>query len=49
MRFKIVTVGWKCADWWEQTLASVEAQSVDNWDVWVTYDGGDDAGPAIKA
>lgn len=47
-RFKIVSVGWRCADWWERTLASVQSQSIDNWDVWVTYDGGDDAGPAIE-
>ncbi len=48
MRFKIVSVGWKCATWWEQTLQSIEAQSVDNWDVWVVYDGGDDEGAAIQ-
>jgi hypothetical protein len=49
VRFKIVSVGWKCADWWRQTLASIESQSVDNWDVCVVYDGGDDAGPDIAA
>lgn len=43
-RFKIVSTGWQCADWIEQTLASVEAQSVDNWDIWIIYDPSDDDG-----
>jgi hypothetical protein len=47
MRFKIVSVGWQCADWLEQTLASVEAQSVDNWDIWITYDPSDDDGAEL--
>lgn len=42
--FKIVSVGWTCADWLEQTLRSVEQQSVDNWDIWITYDPSDDDG-----
>lgn len=33
---------------WERTLRSLETQSVDNWDVWVVYDGGDGEGPAIQ-
>lgn len=48
MTFKIVSVGWNCATWWEQTLRSIEEQSVQDWEVWVTYDGGDDAGPKIQ-
>lgn len=47
-RFKIVCAGWKCAGWWKQTLASIEEQSVDNWDVWIMYDGGDDEGPEMQ-
>lgn len=44
MRFKIISVGWTCAEWLEQTLRSVERQSVDNWDIWITYDPSDDDG-----
>lgn len=44
MRFKIVSVGWRCAPWWERTLRSIEAQSVPDYDVCIVYDGGDDAG-----
>lgn len=44
MRFKIVSVGWSCAVFLEQTLSSVEEQSVDNWDIWITYDPSDDDG-----
>lgn len=44
MRFKIVSTGWTCADWLEQTLKSVEEQSVDNWDIAVVYDPSDDDG-----
>jgi hypothetical protein len=47
-RFKIVSVGWRCADWWERTVQSVQNQSVDNWDVWIMYDGGDSAGVDIQ-
>lgn len=47
MNFCIVSVGWRCAGLWEQTLRSVEAQSLANWRVAIVYDGGDDAGPAI--
>lgn len=43
-RFKIVSVGWTCADWLEQTLRSVEEQTVDNWNIWITYDPSDDNG-----
>lgn len=47
MRFKVISVGWRCADFWQRTLDSIAAQDVDNFDVAVVYDGGDDAGPAI--
>jgi glycosyltransferase involved in cell wall biosynthesis len=49
MRFKIVSAGWRCADFWQRTVESIESQSVDNWDAAIAYDGGDDAGPKIKA
>lgn len=42
--FKIVSTGWNCGPWLEQTLRSVEKQSVDNWDIWITYDPSDDDG-----
>lgn len=48
-RFKIVSVGWRCGPWWEQTLRSIETQTDPDWDVRVTYDGGDDAGADIAA
>lgn len=44
MRFKIVSTGWTCADWIEQTLRSLEIQTVDNWDIWIIYDPSDDDG-----
>lgn len=44
MRFKIVSTGWNCGPWLEQTLRSVLEQSVDNWDIWVIYDPSDDDG-----
>lgn len=42
--FKIVSVGWSCADWLERTLRSVESQTIDTWDIWITYDPSDDDG-----
>lgn len=42
--FKIVSTGWNCANWLEQTLSSVENQSVTNWEVWIIYDPSDDDG-----
>lgn len=42
--FKIVSTGWNCAKWLEQTLSSVENQSVANWDIWIIYDPSDDDG-----
>jgi glycosyltransferase involved in cell wall biosynthesis len=47
MRFKIVSVGWMCSQFIEQTLRSVEMQSVDNWDIWITYDPSQDDGAAV--
>lgn len=49
MRFKIVSTGWECADWIVQTLESIERQTVDNWDVWITYDPSEDEGGKIIA
>lgn len=47
MNFKIVSVGWNCADWLQQTLRSVEDQSLDNWEVWITYDPSQDDGAEL--
>ncbi len=47
MRFKIVSTGWQCADWIDQTLVSVESQTLSNWDIWITYDPSDDDGAKI--
>lgn len=44
MRFKIVSTGWNCANWLEQTLRSVEDQTVGDWDIWIIYDPSDDDG-----
>jgi glycosyltransferase involved in cell wall biosynthesis len=44
MTFKIVCAGWNCAEWFERTLRSVESQSIEDWDVWITYDPSDDDG-----
>lgn len=38
MSFKIVSAGWNCADWLEQTLRSVEEQEREDWEIWITYD-----------
>lgn len=42
--FKIISTGWNCARFLEQTLSSVESQSEDNWDIWIIYDPSDDDG-----
>ena len=42
--FKIVSVGWTCAQFLECTLASVEAQTVTDWEIMVTYDPSPDGG-----
>lgn len=46
MTFRIVSTGWECADWLGQTLASVEAQSTDDWTIQVVYDPSADDGAA---
>lgn len=46
--FKIVSTGWNCGPWLEQTLRSVEQQSVDNWDIWIVYDPSDDGANRIR-
>jgi glycosyltransferase involved in cell wall biosynthesis len=45
--FHIISVGWQCASWMEQTLRSVAVQSVDDWQAWVTYDPSDDDGADV--
>lgn len=47
MRFKFVTVGWQCAPWIEQTLGSVEGQTIEDWDVAITYDASTDEGADV--
>lgn len=42
MHFKIITVGWDCAGWIEQTLASVEEQSYSDWKIHIVSDPTDD-------
>jgi len=42
MRFKIVTVGWECADFLERTLWSIQDQTLDNYDVMVIDDASED-------
>jgi hypothetical protein len=48
MTFQVVSVGWSCADWLEQTLRSIEMQSVQDFRVMVVYDGGDNGGDLIR-
>lgn len=38
MTFHIVSVGWNCADFLEQTLASIEAQTNRDFQVWIVDD-----------
>jgi hypothetical protein len=47
--FQIISVGWHCAEWLEQTLRSVEEQTADEWRIMIIYDGGDNGGDLIKA
>jgi hypothetical protein len=42
MRFKIISVGWNCADYLTQTLASIEEQTLSNYDVMIIDDMSDD-------
>lgn len=44
MTFHIVSTGWQCADWIEQTLTSIESQSFEDWRSWVVYDPSHDEG-----
>jgi hypothetical protein len=41
MAFKIISVGWNCQDWIDQTLRSVDEQTRTDWEIAVFYDGGD--------
>lgn len=47
MSFKIISVGWQCSQFLERTLASVESQSVSDWEIMVVYDHSIDDG-ALK-
>lgn len=42
--FKIVSVGWQCAQFLEQTLQSVVQQTCDDWEIMVVYDQSTDDG-----
>lgn len=46
MRFKIVTVGWNCAQFIEQTLASVQRQKFVDWDIFIIDDATPDPNQA---
>lgn len=41
-RYKIICTGWDCAGWIEQTLASIEMQDLENWDVCIVDDATED-------
>ena len=43
-----MSCGWNCKDFIEQTLASIEMQSADNWSVRIVYDGGDGGEELIR-
>ena len=45
--FKIISVGWNCAPFLTQTIQSVQAQSVTDWQYAVVYDKSDDNGADI--
>jgi glycosyltransferase involved in cell wall biosynthesis len=45
--FKIISVGWNCQDWLDQTIASVVAQNREDWEMMVVYDGGDNGAASI--
>ncbi len=42
MRFKIISVGWQCSQFITRTLESIEAQSLDNYDVNIVDDASTD-------
>lgn len=44
MTFKIVSVGWQCAQFLERTLESVEAQTRADWEIHIVYDKSTDNG-----
>lgn len=46
--FKIISVGWNCADVFERTLRSVEEQTRDDYEICVVYDGGDGGGHQLE-
>lgn len=48
MTFKIVSTGWSCKDWIQQTLRSIERQTVDDYVVQIVYDGGDGGEDVIQ-
>lgn len=49
MSFKIISCGWMCEQFLEQTLASVEEQEDQDWEIMVVYDGGDNGADRIRS
>lgn len=47
--FKIISTGWQCAQFIEQTLQSVEDQSYHSWEMMVVYDRSTDNGAELIA
>lgn len=45
--FKIISAGWMCQDWIDQTVASVIEQNRDDWQMMIMYDGGDNGAEHI--
>lgn len=42
--FKIISTGWECARWIEQTVRSVDVQTRGDWEHYITYDPSSDDG-----
>lgn len=42
MTFRVISVGWDCADWLLQTLASIEAQEIQDYSVYIVDDATED-------
>jgi glycosyltransferase involved in cell wall biosynthesis len=45
--FKIISVGWQCAQFLERTLQSVENQTVRDWEMMIVYDNSTDNGAEL--
>ena len=47
MSFKIISCGWQCAPFIEQTLRSVEQQTRSDWEIFIAYDRSQDSGAEV--